>query len=151
MNSTSENFMDWSRSFVARCVNEDFEDVTSSCTTVEVSVGWINGQAVDESFVLGQLTIHARKLVRLRVHHPELDRVIVSRHEAIADCIEELDILALLLKLGGRGTVSLRPTLIHVPNDKLVSIANPSQRNQIHLVARERKCLNCLIMVSDSV
>ena len=60
MNSTTENFMDWSCSFVARCVNEDFEDVTSSCTTVKVGVGWINGQAVDKSLVLSQLAIHAR-------------------------------------------------------------------------------------------
>ena len=60
MNSTTENFMDWSRSFVTRSVNEDLEDVPSSCPAVEVGVGWINGQAVDESFVLGQLAIHAR-------------------------------------------------------------------------------------------
>lgn len=52
MNSATENFMDWSCPLVTRRINEDLKDVSSSCTTVEVSVRWINGQAIDETFVL---------------------------------------------------------------------------------------------------
>lgn len=63
----------------------------------------------------------------MQVHHPELNCIVVPCHETIADCVEELDILALLLKLGRRRTVSLRATLIHVPNDELISIADPAK------------------------
>ena len=71
--------------------------------------------------------------------------------EAIANRIEEFNILALLLQLSCCGTVSFRPAFVHVPNYELVAITNATKRDEIRLIAREGKRLDRFIMVPDSV
>ena len=71
--------------------------------------------------------------------------------ESVAHGIEKLYILALLLQLGGGRAIRFRPTLCHVPNYKLVSVADAAERNEVNLIAREGKRLNRFIMISDSI
>ena len=75
----------------------------------------------------------------------------MSCDEAVAHRIEEFDILALLLQLRSGRAVSFRPAFGHVPNDELVSIADPAKRDEVRLVTGEGKCLYPFIMVPDSI
>ena len=50
-------------------------------------------------------------------------------YEAIADCIEKLDVLAFLLELAGGWAVGFRPTLVHVPDHYLVPITDATKRD----------------------
>ena len=124
MNASSEYFMHGSCSLVARRSNCYFKNVARACAAVQICVGRVNRHTINEPFVLGQLAVDAGQLAGLPIHLPELDRIVMTCDEAIAHGIEELDILALLLQLRGGRAVRFRPALGHVPNDKLVSIAD---------------------------
>ena len=124
MNASSEYFMHGSCSLVARRSNCYFKNVARACAAVQICVGRVNRHTINEPLVLGQLAVDAGQLAGLPIHLPELDRIVMTCDEAIAHGIEELDILALLLQLRGGRAVRFRPALGHVPNDKLVSIAD---------------------------
>ena len=71
--------------------------------------------------------------------------------EAGVHSVEELYILALLLKLCACRGVGFRPPLAHVPHNDLIAIAKAAKRHQVSLVAGEGESLNALIMVADAI
>ena len=151
MNAASEYFMHGSCSLVARRSNGYFENIARARAAVQICVRRVNRHTIDEPLVLGQLAVDAGQLAGLPVHLPKLDRIVMTGDESVAHGIEELDILALLLQLSGGRTIRFGPALGHVPNDKLVSVADAAERDEVRLIAREGKRLNRFIMVSDSI
>jgi len=91
--------MDGTSPLIACDVNEDLEDVSSACATVQVRVSWINRHTIDEFLILGQLAINVSQFARRLVYCPEFNRVVMARDETITNGVEKLDILTFLLKL----------------------------------------------------
>ena len=127
MDSTLEDLVHWTISLIAGSLDLNLDDVSHPGAAVEIRVTLVDRHAVNEALNMAQLTVNEGQLARRLVHSPELNCVVVPRHEPVANCIEELDILALLLQLIGSWTVGLGATFTHVPQDELVAIADASE------------------------
>lgn len=127
MDTTLEDLVHWTISLIAGSLDLNLDDVSHPGATIEIRVTLVDRHTVDEALDMAQLTVDEGQLARRLVHSPEFNCVVVPSHEPVANCVEELDVLALLLQLIGSWTVGLGATFTHVPQDELVDIADASK------------------------
>ena len=127
MNTTAENLLHRACTLITCCLDVNFENVASSSTTVCIGICLINRNAIDEALELSELAINDLQLAGSGVNTPELDGVVMTGDEAVACRIVELDILALLLKLGTGRAVCLGASFSHAPYNQLVAIPDSAK------------------------
>jgi hypothetical protein len=94
-----KNLLNGTNSFVSTCLYNDFDDVATSGSAVNVSVSVIDGGTVYSAFYLTKLNIKFLKTTCFRIKAPELDCVVMHRNELGWVPIKKLNVCALLIDL----------------------------------------------------
>jgi len=151
MDTAMENLVDGAITSVTCSVNEYLKDVTCACATVNEGIVGVDRDTVDESRVVGQLTINDCEFACLWVDAPELNCIVVTCDESLRVSVEKLEVVALLLKLVACWTVRLGSSFGHVPDYELVAILDSSKTHEVRFITRERQGLNGFIMIADPI
>jgi len=117
-----KNLLNWTNSFVSTCLYNDFDDVATSGSTVNVSVSFIDCDTIYSTFYLTKLNIKFLKTTCFRIKAPKLDRVVMNRNELGWVPIEKLNVCALLIDLIRGKLHRFRFPFAHVPASNLVYV-----------------------------
>ena len=130
-----ENFVHWPSPLVAGCVYKYFKDVSRARPTIEKSISGVDFKAVDKPSIMGYLYLELLEFMVSFVYCPKFDSPVMARDKTIRSLVEKADVETLLLVLIRGRLRAFRATLLHVPADKLVSIFEAPEREQVHIIA----------------
>ena len=130
-----ENFVHRPSPLVAGCVYKYFKDVSRARPTIEKSISGVDFKAVDKPSIMGHLYLELLEFMVSFVYCPKFDSPVMASDKAIRSLVEKADVEALLLVLIRGRLRAFRATLLHVPADKLVSIFEAPEREQVHIIA----------------
>lgn len=122
-----KNLLNGTNSFVSTCLYNDFDDVATSGSAVNVSVGVIDGGTVYSAFYLTKLNIKFLKTTCFGIKVPELDCVVMHRDELGWVTIKKLNVCALLIDLVSGKLHRFRFPFAHVPASNLVDVSKTTQ------------------------